>query len=130
MLIYDQRLSLCSLSLGGEISSPRRHEREGLTAVLPIVLKVAIHRPHTRAGMKFREADETGVGQRHGLRTVAAQEVAHGPLFALQVDAFHFPLKGWWLVASLVVVADRLLADGALVRRSPSRPEGAALERP
>lgn len=30
------------------------------------------------------------------------------PLFGLQVDVFHFPLKGWWLVAGLVLVADRL----------------------
>lgn len=45
------------------------------------------------------------------------------PLFALQVDAFHFPLKGWWLVASLVLVADRLVGAHAMVpdtaRRSP-----------
>ncbi len=32
------------------------------------------------------------------------------PLFGLQVDVFHFPLKGWWLVASLVLVVDRLFA--------------------
>ncbi len=31
-----------------------------------------------------------------------------GIVFSLQVDAFHFPLKGWWLAAGLVVVLDRL----------------------
>lgn len=29
-------------------------------------------------------------------------------LFAVQVDVYHFPLKGWWLVASLTVVMDQI----------------------
>jgi O-antigen ligase len=29
-------------------------------------------------------------------------------LFAVQVDVYHFPLKGWWLVASVTVVMDQL----------------------
>jgi hypothetical protein len=28
--------------------------------------------------------------------------------FAIQVDVYHFPLKGWWLVASVTVVMDQL----------------------
>jgi len=26
----------------------------------------------------------------------------------VQVDVFHFPLKGWWLVASVTVVMDQI----------------------
>ncbi len=29
-------------------------------------------------------------------------------IYSIQVDVFHFPLKGWWLVAGLVVALDRL----------------------
>ncbi len=29
-------------------------------------------------------------------------------LFGVQVDVFHFPLKGWWLVASVTVVMDQI----------------------
>ena len=36
-----------------------------------------------------------------------------GMLFALQVDAFHFPLKGWWLIAGLSVVTLRLARQEA-----------------
>jgi O-antigen ligase len=31
-----------------------------------------------------------------------------GIIFSLQVDAFHFPLKGWWLAAGLLIAAERL----------------------
>jgi O-antigen ligase len=37
-------------------------------------------------------------------------------LFAVQVDVFHFPLKGWWLVASVTVVMDQI-ASKARTRR-------------
>jgi O-antigen ligase len=44
-----------------------------------------------------------------------------GMIFSLQVDAFHFPLKGWWLAAGLVLVADRLSrADAARVASPPA----------
>ncbi len=33
------------------------------------------------------------------------------PVFGLQVDVFHFPLKGWWLVAGLILVLDRLMRE-------------------
>lgn len=33
------------------------------------------------------------------------------PVFGLQVDVFHFPLKGWWLVAGLILVLDRLTRE-------------------
>jgi O-antigen ligase len=47
--------------------------------------------------------------------------LAIGPMFALQVDAFHFALKGWWLVAGLVIVADRLTREKSWLReREPA----------
>jgi hypothetical protein len=29
-------------------------------------------------------------------------------IYGIQLDVFHFPLKGWWLVAGLVVAMERL----------------------
>ena len=37
-------------------------------------------------------------------------------LFAVQVDVFHFPLKGWWLVASVTVVMDQIARKAQLRR--------------
>lgn len=45
-----------------------------------------------------------------------------GVIFSLQVDAFHFPLKGWWLAAGLVIVADRLSRAEAAARRPGTAP--------
>lgn len=45
---------------------------------------------------------------RRWFATAALLSLVIGPAFGLQVDAFHFPLKGWWLVAGLVMVAVRL----------------------
>jgi O-Antigen ligase len=43
----------------------------------------------------------------------AARVVFWGVLFyAIQVDCFHFPLKGWWLVMGLVLVMHRIARDG------------------
>lgn len=47
-----------------------------------------------------------------------------GMIFALQVDAFHFPLKGWWLAAGLVVVADRLSRAETPPPPRPAGPRG------
>src|SRR5262249_2840205 len=39
------------------------------------------------------------------LTLVAARVLFWGALYyAVQVDCFHFPLKGWWLVAGLILV--------------------------
>ena len=57
-----------------------------------------------------------GLGQedRRWFVVAAGLSLFIGVIFSLQVDAFHFPLKGWWLAAGLVVVADRLSrADAA-----------------
>ncbi|MFN3643620.1 MAG: O-antigen ligase family protein [Gemmobacter sp.] len=46
-----------------------------------------------------------------------------GIVFSVQVDAFHFPLKGWWLVAGLILVADRLSLAETAARRTGTTPE-------
>ncbi len=61
----------------------------------------------TWALLRQSEADPHLARQRW-FAAAALSSLIIAPLFALQVDAFHFPLKGWWLVASLVLVADRL----------------------
>jgi O-antigen ligase len=50
-----------------------------------------------------------------------------GVVFSMQVDAFHFPLKGWWLVAGLILVADRLTAAELAARRAAAAPPPAGL---
>lgn len=40
------------------------------------------------------------------------------PAFGVQVDVFHFPLKGWWLVAGLILVLDRLTAEELMSPRA------------
>lgn len=43
------------------------------------------------------------------------------PLFALQSEAFHYPLKGWWLVAPISCMMLRQAREHANMRRSASR---------
>ena len=64
--------------------------------------------------LRRSEADPALARQR-GFAAAALPALIIAPLFGLQVDVFHFPLKGWWLVASLVLVVDRLFTDGAAV---------------
>ena len=59
---------------------------------------------------------DLGNENRRWFAVACLMALAIAPLFALQVDAFHFPLKGWWLTAGLVVVATRLTAE-ELARR-------------
>ncbi|WP_457424702.1 O-antigen ligase family protein [Roseateles sp. P5_E7] len=40
-------------------------------------------------------------------------------VFGLQVDVFHFPLKGWWLLAGLAFAQYRAMADAAPLPHPP-----------
>lgn len=53
-------------------------------------------------------------------------------LFGLQVDVFHFPLKGWWLLAGLTCALHRsmLARAAALVQRPAQRALAACRSRP
>jgi O-antigen ligase len=70
-------------------------------AFLAIVLLQAVWLARAGAGHTIDPA-------RRWFAVAAALTLLIGPAFALQVDAFHFPLKGWWLVAGLVLAAARL----------------------
>lgn len=49
-----------------------------------------------------------GQDEAHWFAVAAGLSLFIGIVFSLQVDAFHFPLKGWWLAAGLLVVLDRM----------------------
>lgn len=40
-------------------------------------------------------------------------------IFGMQVDVFHFPLKGWWLLAGLAFAQYRAMADTMLLANPP-----------
>jgi len=48
-------------------------------------------------------------------------------VYSLQLDVFHFPLKGWWLVAGLVVALDRL-PRGVVERSRAPTDDGVELQ--
>lgn len=43
-------------------------------------------------------------------------------LFGVQVDVFHFPLKGWWLLAGLAFAQYRAMADAVPISSQPDSP--------
>ena len=69
---------------------------------------VLLYRRAREAGRIFRARSDT-----ESARTVSASLVVFwGVLFyAVQVDCFHFPLKGWWLVMGLVLVLYRIAKE-------------------
>jgi hypothetical protein len=71
----------------------------------------------TRTAQWFRKWTET---QEQYWFMVACQITMVAVLmFAFQVDVFHFPLKGWWLVASMTIVMQQTAAH---MRRNESAP--------
>ena len=62
-----------------------------------------------RAASKFRHAE--GESDRYWFMIACQITCVTVYLFGLQVDVFHNPLKGWWLVAGLVGVMIRLSRD-------------------
>lgn len=59
-----------------------------------------------RAGSRYRQAE--GESDRYWFMVACQITCATVYLFGLQVDVFHNPLKGWWLVAGLTGVMFRL----------------------
>ena len=70
-----------------------------------VIFFVLLHRRAREAEKIFRSRGDTQTA-----RMLAASRVVFwGVLFyAVQVDCFHFPLKGWWLVMGLVLVLHRI----------------------
>lgn len=51
-------------------------------------------------------------------------------VFGLQVDVFHFPLKGWWLLAGVGFAQYRAMVESAAPIRTPVKTVAAGLSRP
>lgn len=72
-------------------------------------------------------------GELHADFFVAIQVAMLATLvFAVQVDVFHFPLKGWWLLAGLGFAQYRAMVDGAAAPppRPAQPPRGGSPDRP
>ena len=64
-----------------------------------------------RTATALMRARRAGDYDRLWFLVAALLTIAIGIGFAIQVDAFHFPLKGWWLTAGLACVAYRLASE-------------------
>jgi len=51
-------------------------------------------------------------------------------IFGIQVDVFHFPLKGWWLLAGLAFAQYRAMADTLHLSPPPALPAHANIHTP
>jgi hypothetical protein len=70
-----------------------------------VVFFVLLHRRAREAEKIFRARDDADTA-----RILSASRVVFWGvlLYAVQVDCFHFPLKGWWLIMGLVLVLHRI----------------------
>jgi O-antigen ligase len=71
-----------------------------------------------RAGRVFQELDSSG--DRYWFMVACQTAMISVLLFGLQVDVFHFPLKGWWLVAGLSWVQYEQASVAAMQVRRPA----------
>jgi O-antigen ligase len=88
---------------------------------------VLLHRRAREAEKIFRSrADPASASL-----VTAARVVFWGVLFyAVQVDCFHFPLKGWWLVMGLVLVLHRIAREAQTGESTSNTAFGALVAAP